>query len=304
MNICISMSRTIKQIYEETVRERNKRLELSEFASDSKLSILNGITWTFAAIVYSFESLLDVFAMDISAVLNNRINGTPTYYINALLQYQQGDELLMREDGLAFGYNEVDASKQIITQASYMESHDDVNLDNKLILKVATGDKGNLHAVAPEELVMIQSYINRIKFAGTRIEVTSQEGDVLVPRLSVYYDGAVMESEVYDLIEEELNVYMLHIPFDSTIYVSDIIAAIRKAAHVTDVYIDEKAQPEQGVFIAPYNSDGHLMPLQKAGRMMHTQSGYLKQSGRQGEEKELPNFREAIRLIVDRREEV
>lgn len=304
MTIYISMSRTIKQIYEETVRERNKRLELSEFASDSKLSILNGITWTFAAIVYSFESLLDVFAMDISAVLNNRINGTPTYYINALLQYQQGDELLMREDGLAFGYNEVDASKQIITQASYMESHDDVNLDNKLILKVATGDKGNLHAVAPEELVMIQSYINRIKFAGTRIEVTSQEGDVLVPRLSVYYDGAVMESEVYDLIEEELNVYMLHIPFDSTIYVSDIIAAIRKAAHVTDVYIDEKAQPEQGVFIAPYNSDGHLMPLQKAGRMMHTQSGYLKQSSGQGEEKELPNFREAIRLIVDRREEV
>lgn len=298
------MSRTIQQIYDEAVRERNKRLELSEISSDSKLSILNGITWTFAAVVYSFESLLDVFAIDISNILNSRINGTPTYYINALLQYQKGSELMMREDGLAFGYNETDPSKQIITQASYMESHDDVNLDNKLILKVATGDKGNLHAIPPEELVMIQSYINRIKFAGTRIEVTSQEGDVLIPRLSVYYDGAVMESEVYGLVEEQLNTYMLGIQFDSTIYVSDIVAAIRKAEHVTDVYIDEDAQPEQGVFIAAYDSDGHIAPLRKIGRMSHTSSGYLKQSGGTGEEAGIPSFREAIKLIVDCYEKV
>lgn len=298
------MSRTIQQIYDEAVRERNKRLELSEFSSDSKLSILNGITWTFAAVVFSFESLLDVFAIDISNILNNRINGTPTYYINALLQYQQGDELVMREDGLAFGYNQTDPTKQIITQASYMESHDDVNLDNKLILKAATGDKGNLHAIPAEELVLIQSYINRIKFAGTRIEVTSQEGDILIPRLSVYYDGAVLESAIYDLIEEQLNTYMLSIKFDSTIYVSDIIAAIRKAEHVTDVYIDAAAQPEQGVFIAPYDSDGHLTPVRRIGRMSHTFSGYLKQSGGLGEEKEIPNFREAIKLIVDHNEEI
>lgn len=293
------MSRTIQQIYDEAVRERNKRLELSEFSSDSKLSILNGITWMFSAVIFSFESLLDVFAIDISNILNSRINGTPTYYINALLQYQQGSELMMREDGLAFGYNEVDTSKQIITQASYMESHDDVNLDNKLILKVATGEKGKLHAIAPEELVLIQSYINRIKFAGTRIEVTSQEGDILIPRLSVYYDGAVMESEVYSQVEEQLNVYMLGIQFDSTIYVSDIVAAIRKAEHVTDVYIAEDAEPEQGIFIVPYDSDGHVVAARKIGRMSHTTSGYLKQSGGTGEEAGIPSFREAIKLIVD-----
>lgn len=114
------MSRTIKQIYDEAVQERNKRLELSEFSSDSKLSILNGITWSFAAVVFSFEALLDLFAVDISHVINNRINGTPTYYINALKQYQKGDELIVREDGLAFGYAETDPTKQIITQASYM----------------------------------------------------------------------------------------------------------------------------------------------------------------------------------------
>lgn len=298
------MSRTIKQIYEEATRERNKRLELSEFDSDSKLSILNGITWTIAAVVFSFESILDVFAIDISNVINNRINGTPTYYINALLQYQKGDELMVREDGLAFGYANIDETKQIITQASYMESSSDVNLDNKLILKVATGEKGKLQSIPKEELMMIQAYINKIKFAGTRIEIASQEGDVLIPRVSVYHDGAVMESEVYDSIEEKLNEYMMNIKFDSTIYVSDIIAAIRGAEHVTDVHIDTDAIPEQGIFIVPYDSDGHITPIRKVGRMTHTSSGYLKQSSGKDEEKDIPNFRQAIKLILDAGNEI
>lgn len=37
------MSRTIKEIYNEAVQERNRRLELTEFASDSKLSVMNGM---------------------------------------------------------------------------------------------------------------------------------------------------------------------------------------------------------------------------------------------------------------------
>lgn len=149
------MSRTIKEIYNEAVKERDKRMELSEFASDSKLSVMNGILWVVAAVIYSFETLLDVFAVDISEAINGRINGTPNYYANALLQYQQGDELVVREDGLAFGYAQVDETKRIITQVSYSESTDDSNLDNKLILKIATGSKGNLEAIPAEELVPI-----------------------------------------------------------------------------------------------------------------------------------------------------
>lgn len=292
------MSRTIKDIYDEAVKERNKRLELAEFSNDSKLSVMNGITWAFAAVIYSFETLLDVFTLDISTAINSRMNGTPLFYVNALLQYQKGDELTVREDGLAFGYNEIDETKRIISQVSYSESSNDVNLDNKLILKVAQGEKGHLSPVSGDDLVLITSYLNKIKFAGTRIEVTSSEGDILIPRLSVYYDGAVRETEIYDLIEEKLNDYMMNIDFDSSIYVSKIIEAIKKAEHVTDVYIDEGANPEQGIFIASYDADGNLMPLKKAGRMTHTVSGYLKESSRKGQEKDIPGFREAVKLIV------
>lgn len=250
------MSRTIKEIYNEAVQERNRRLELTEFASDSKLSVMNGILWTVAAVIYSFETLLDVFAVDISEAINNRINGTPDYYANALLQYQQGDELTVREDGLAFGYAQVDETKRIITQVSYVESTDDSNLDSKLVLKIATGTKGHLEAIPAEELVPINAYIGKLKFAGTRIEVISTKGDVLVPRLTVFYDGAVPEAEMYDSIETRIRDYIMGIDFDAAVYVSRLTDAIRRAEHVTDVYIDETAIPEQGVFIACHDTDG------------------------------------------------
>ena len=296
------MSRTIKEIYNEAVAERNRRLELAEFASDSKLSVMNGILWVVAAAIYSFETLLDVFAVDISEAINGRINGTPAYYANALLQYQQGDELTVREDGLAFGYPNVDETKRIITQVSYVESTDDRNLDSKLILKVATGTKGNLSAIPPEDLVPINAYIGKLKFAGTRVEVISTKGDVLIPRLTVFHDGAVPESEVYDAIEEQLNAYMMEIDFDAAVYVSRLTDAVRRAEHVTDVHIDENAVPEQGIFIASHDTDGPIRPPQRVARMTHTASGYLKESSGKDEEAGLPNFREAIILKIENHE--
>lgn len=293
------MSRTIKEIYKEITTERDRRLELTEFSSDSKLSILSGICWTVAAAIHSFETLLDVFAYDISETLNRRINGTPDYYARALLQYQRGDELTVREDGLAFGYASVDESKRIVTQVSYEESTDDENLDSKLILKVATGTKGRLEAIAPGELVQIAAYLQKIKFAGTRIEITSLPGDLLVPRLTVYWDGAVTEAEVLDGIEARLGEYMGDVEFDAAVYVSKVMEAIRRAEHVTDVWIDRNATPAQGVFLACHDSDGQLQALQRVERLRHTVSGYLRESSGEGAEAAVPTFREALKLIVD-----
>lgn len=296
------MSRTIKEIYDEAVAERNRRLELAEFASDSKMSVMNGILWIVAAAIYSFESLLDVFAVDISEAINGRINGTPAYYANALLQYQQGDELTVREDGLAFGYANIDETKRIITQVSYVESTDDRNLDSKLILKVATGTKGNLSAIPPKELAPINAYIGKLKFAGTHVEVISTKGDVLIPRLTVFHDGAVPESELYDSIEEQLNAYMTDVDFDAAVYVSRLTDAIRQAKHVTDVHIDGDAVPEQGVFIACHDMDGNIQAPRRIARMAYTASGYLKESSGKDEESDLPNFREAIILKIENHE--
>jgi len=293
------MSRTIKEIYNESIRERNRRLELSEFSNDSKLSIMNGVAWITASMIYTFEAILDTFAIDISETLNSRINGTPRYYAGALLNYQKGDRLVVREDGLAFGYASDDDSKKIVTQVSYSESSDDRDLDNKLLLKVATGEKGKLSEISPEDLALITAYINQIKFAGTRIEVISRKGDVLIPRVSVYHDGAAPESELYDAIEGKLNDYVMNIDFDAGVYVTRVLDAIRSVEHVTDVHIDTNANPAQGMFLACYDTDGNLGEPVKIERMSHTSSGYVRQSSGRDAEADLPGFRQAVKLILD-----
>lgn len=293
------MARTINEIYKGIVAEKDKRLELSDIQSDSKVSIFNGIAWVVAAAIYSFETIMDVFTLDMNTALQERINGTPSYYVNSLLKYQHGDKLKVREDGLGFGYEKVDESKRIVTQASYQEDSNDQSLDTKLILKVATGVNGKLSPLTPDQLMMVTSYINQIKFAGTTIEVVSRKGDIIIPRLTVYHDGALPEETMRSKIDDALNAFIMETKFNSAIYVSNIVSCLTTIEHVTDVYMDVNAVPQQGVYIISYESDGSMSEEKRIGRMTFASSGFLRESSKEGDEANIPNFREAIVLKID-----
>lgn len=293
------MSRTLTEIYNEAVEARNKYLELTELTNDSKMSIINAFTWVTSAAIYSFETLLDIFTTDISTVFNNRINGTPSYYANAMLKFQYGDELVVNNEGTSFSYAQEDITKRIITHVSYQEIYSEEYKDDVLLLKVATGGGSELGRLADEQLVAARAYLNQIKFAGVKCNVISRKGDVLIPRLTVYYDGAVSKEEMYDALDKSLTNFITTLPFDSLIYTQKVIDAIQKTDHVTDVYINPKASVPQGIFIAQYNDNDQLGELQKIDRKAYTSSGYAKESTKQDAEASLPTFREAIVLEIE-----
>lgn len=293
------MARSINEIYKEIVAEKDKRLELSEYKSDSKVSVINGIAWFVSAAIYSFETIMDTFIVDINDIIKDRINGTPSYYVNAALKYQHGDKLKIKDDGLGFGYEKTDETKRIITQASYQESSNPQSLDTKLILKVATGTNGKLSPLTEDQLTQVTAYINQIKFAGTYIEVVSRKGDIIIPRLTVFYDGSAMEETMRSALDDALNKFIMETKFNSAIYVSSIVSCLMAVEHVTDVYMDVNAVPQQGVYIVSYESDGTQSEEKRVGRMTYASSGFLRESSKEGEEKDIPNFRESIVLKVD-----
>lgn len=288
------MSRTLTEIYNESVATRNKYMELTELTNDSKMSIINAFTWVISTAIYSFETLMDVFMIDISTTFNNRINGTPSYYANAMLKWQYGDELVVNDEGTAFQYAILDETKRLITHVSYQESPDAEYQDNILFLKVACGTGGALTKLTYEQLISARAYLNQIKFAGVKCNVVSRQGDVLVPRITVYYDGAIGKEELYDQIDAALMKFIMELKFDSVIYAQKVIDAIQAVEHITDVYIDPNASVEQGIFIAQYDDDDVLGPLTKIERKCYTSSGYARQSNKQDKESEIPTFREAI----------
>ena len=293
------MSRTLTEIYNAAVETRSKYLELTELTNDSKMSIINAFTWVTAAAIYSFETLLDVFTTDIAKTFTQRINGTSAYYANAMLKWQYGDDLIINDEGTAFHYATEDTTKRLITHVSYQEYYNEEFKDNILILKVATGEGSSLSQLSDEELIAARAYLNQIKFAGVKCNVVSRRGDVLVPRVTVYYDGAITKEELYDNIDTALIDFIVNMKFDSLIYSQKIIDAIQKVEHVTDVHIDHEASVEQGIFIAQYNDNNELGPLTKIERKCYLASGYAKQSTQQDAESELPTFREAIVIKLE-----
>ena len=264
------MSRTLTEIYNEAVETRNKYLELTELTNDSKMSIINAFTWVTAAAIYSFETLLDVFTTDIAKTFTQRINGTSAYYANAMLKWQYGDDLIINDEGTAFHYATEDTTKRLITHVSYQEYYNEEFKDNILILKVASGEGRSLSQLSDEELIAARAYLNQIKFAGVKCNVVSRRGDVLVPRLTVYYDGAITKEELYDNIDTALIDFIVNMKFDSLVYSQKIIDAIQKVEHVTDVHIDHEASVEQGIFIAQYNDNNELGPLTKIERKCYS----------------------------------
>ncbi|MDR1091337.1 MAG: hypothetical protein LBL79_09700, partial [Prevotella sp.] len=289
------MARSLTEIYAASKQIRDQYLELTEFRNSSKMSVLDAFTWVTSACIMVFETILDTFRIDLAKELQNRINGTPAYYANALLKYQSGDELVMNDEGTSFSYNTVNEDKRVISKVSYSEYASDGFNDKILLLKIATGKPGAYQRIEENELLAVRAYMDKIKFAGTSVNVASRNGDVLIPRVTVYYDGAVDEDEIYKNIETSLNEFIANIDFNGVIYVQKVIDAIQKADHVSDVYISDLASDHQGVFVAQYDDDNLLIEDEnnpgnyekRVERMFTPNGGFVKQSSKEGLEGDL-----------------
>lgn len=297
------MARTLSEIYHAAKAKRDEYLELTEFKNDSKMSILDAFTWTVSACIWTFENIMDVFQVDIAKDIQGRINGTPAYYANALLKYQSGDTLQMSEDGTSFSYPSVDETKRIVTKVSYSEVQENGFYDKKLIFKLASGDPGSYKRIESDDLIAIRGYLNQIAFAGTRLEAVSRKGDILIPRVTVYYDGAVTEDELYTNIEASLNSFIENADFNGVVYVQKVIDAIQKAEHVVDVFINTSSD-SQGIFVAQYDDDDVLIETdgeveQRVTRSFIPNSGYLRQSTGEGDEADIQNWKQSMVFVVE-----
>lgn len=300
------MARSLSEIYAVAKECRNNYLELTEFENSSKMSIIDSFTWVVSACIWTFENIMDVFKVDLAKDLQNRINGTPAYFANALLKYQSGDDLVINEDGTAFSYPQVDPTKRIVTKVAYYEEEEAGFHDKMVRFKIATGKPGAYSRIDDDELIAIRAFLNQILFAGQHAKVVSRIGDILVPRVVVYHDGAVTEDDLYTAIEAALNDYIASIDFNGVIYAQKVIDSIQNVEHVTDVQVSSENTDHQGIFIASYDDDNNLIykdgttdPLVKIGRYFIPNSGYIKQSSVSGIEKDIPLWRDTIILKLE-----
>ena len=289
------MARTISQIYAEAVHTRNNYLQLTELDSGrtrSKVSIMNLLTYVMATMVHLYETMLDVFQVDIVNILSSRITGTADYYVavSKLFQFdsatQAGDKLVFNEDTLRVEYETVDATHRIITHASY-ENYPD---GEAIILKVCKDntdseevEKGSVFApLSDAELTAFKSFIGSGKFCGAKIYCVSNPGDILTivtpENSSIYFDDSkVSRTQAVQNIKQALIDYVRGFQYDGYVQYQKVIDVIQQAEGVADVNAGVE------VYISNYDSKTGMYnePVMVSGRIKAS-SGHIRLTDAQG----------------------
>ena len=279
--------RSVSQIYSEAVSVRNNYLQLTELnsgRSNSKLSILNLITYVVAVCIHTYEAILDVFQIKIAEVLNGRINGTPEWYAIMAKKFQynsateQGDELFFNENTLKIEYIQPDSSHRIIEKVGWQ-------IDGKgLLLKVckANENSNELNNGIPymplndQELTAFKSFIQNIKFIGANIYCESVSGDVLTivaddNNRIVYDDRYITADQALKSIQQSLIDFVNAYSFNEPLYYQAVLDVIRKTEYITDIGNNIK------VYVSSYNTQENKYdePVELINRTK-LKSGYIR----------------------------
>ena len=281
--------RSVSQIYSEAVSVRNNYLQLTELnagRSNSKLSILNLMTYVFAVCIHTYEAILDLYQVKMAELLSGRINGTPDWYaiIAKKFQYnpvtENGDPLIFNEDTMKVEYETIDVSRRIVEKAAWQTDDN----GSSLILKVckANSDSNEVNNGMPftnlsdKELTAFRSFIQQIKFVGADIYCRSLPGDIITIVANddspVYYDDSyITAAQALSNIQKSMIDFANSNEFNGILYYQSVLDVIRKTEFITNLGSDIK------VYVTQYNATDRKYdePVQLKNRM-RLRSGYIR----------------------------
>ena len=230
------MARDISVIYGEIIDTKNSRSELIGLSSTSQTAIYKLWAYITAVAIYTHELLFDLFRDEIELTLDSRINGTSPWYAQKALEYQKGDDLLVLGGGTYLGYDPILEDNRIITRCSYSEST--IDGAAALSLKVAQGEVGSLSPLSTNDKDGVASYFEKLKFAGTYINIISiQADDIVLNDVYVYHDGVRTGNQIRSDVDDAMNSYLENLPFDGMFYVEQLRDSMQDVDNIVDVDI-------------------------------------------------------------------
>lgn len=240
------MSRSVSQIYSEAVLRRNNYLQISPLnsgRSESKLSVINILTYVMAVLIHSYEVLLDVFQVQIAQLINKRINGTPAYYATMAEYFQYNsdtdsmDDIEFDDETFQIKFKTLDKSHRIIAKSAY-QIYSSLGLVIKVCKENGNPDDtdSNLTPLSSQELTAFKNYMNEIAFVGVKIHCRSVYGDILSVNATIVYDDTYIdEQQAFDNVKAALVNYARNLDFNGYVYYQSVIDAIQSADYITTV---------------------------------------------------------------------
>ncbi|GAA4349761.1 hypothetical protein GCM10023185_06730 [Hymenobacter saemangeumensis] len=227
------MARSIATIQAAIAADRATRPELAGLTSPSATAIYRLIEYLVAVSQWVQETLWDRFKADVDATIARAPAGTAAWYADQALLFQLNDPLVILPTGKP-GYAAGTTGERVVTRATAKEN----GSTGRLFIKVAkAGPRPGTLAPLDQltELVQLRGYFDRIKFAGTRLEVRSRQADRLRVAAKVYYDPLLPRATVQAAVVAAIENYLAKLEFDGLVYVAKLQDAIQAVPGVRDV---------------------------------------------------------------------
>ena len=229
------MARSIKTIQDSFIEEKKKYKELDVLNSTSKVSIWRLLMYVVSVGTNTLEKLFDEHKKEVQDILVKQKAGTPIWYREQVFKYQNG--FTFNENTGVFSNVKSDGTTATDTEIadSKIIKYSSINyVSPSLYIKVAKEDVNNdLAKLSDDEVKGLTSYIEKIKFAGTKFSIVSKNGAELYITMTIYKDSSIIDNNGVSIstgktiVKDSIQSYLKNLKFDGYFVTNDLIAHLR-----------------------------------------------------------------------------
>jgi hypothetical protein len=229
------MARSTTEIQAAILSEIAASAELrTRLTSPSKVAVFRLFAYVVAVVHNFLEQIFDRHRADVDTALARGKPGTPQWYADKMLEFQKGDTLVADDDGIHYAVGA--AGERLIIRSTAKENVQ----TGRLFIKVAKAGAapGELAALTAAELTQAFGFIDRHRWAGTKLELVSRAADLLRVEGTVYYDPLIeLEGEAgfKNRVRLAILAYLAALEFDGLVFKAKIEDAIQSVAGYKDV---------------------------------------------------------------------
>jgi len=217
-----------------TIQQNIDNEALSKFPglNTSDASEWRNWTYIFAVAIRSIQILIANFKQWIDDRLSYLRPGTIGWYAELAKSYQDGYDLIVKEDG-SLGYAIEDPASKIISAVSVTES-----AEGFVVFKVARTVNDILEPLTQDQLLRFKNYIELVKFVGTKTSSISISADTIFYNITVYHNPSFEASGIENTVLAVIDQFKQSIGFDGVIYKQKLIQAIMAVDGVGTVVLN------------------------------------------------------------------
>lgn len=185
---------TVNDLKNEILAKKSEFESLNGLTSTSKVASYNLFAYVVAFVMWVQYQFFELFQAEVDEQLSNQKVFRSLWYRLRALEYRHGHPLVQVNNDLIYtddGYTEQEITDSLIVKrAAVIE----LEITNRIILfiKCATEVNGELAKLTEPQKQGVVDYFKRIKTAGTRLEVFSDDPDDLRLTIDFFYDPLIL----------------------------------------------------------------------------------------------------------------